>query len=68
MQRNVFTGKENENLNRFTTLANTECISGYTTSLPILLNSIIFFTALVYLKIAMPNRGRYFPILTCHHY
>lgn len=36
-------GKENENLNYFIALDNTECISGYNTSLPILLNRIHFF-------------------------
>lgn len=35
-------GKGNENLNYFTALDNTECISSYNTSLPILLKRILF--------------------------
>lgn len=68
MQRNVFTVKENENLKYFTTLDNTECISGYTTSLPVLLNRILFLMALVDLKTELPNRERRSPILPCNHY
>jgi len=48
--------KEHENFNYVTTFNSTECIAGYTTSLPTLLNRILFFTAPVDLKTERPNR------------